>query len=202
MSTQTAIPGIEDYEKKDAVALRNPAQLIEMAVAQGANADQLGKLFEIQLKWEANEKKKAYDAAWAAFKANPPDISKTKLVSYTNRDASVTQYRHAELDKASKIIGEALKAVGLTHSWRTGEGENSRTKVNCVITHTLGHSEDVSSLCGPPDSSGGKNNVQAIGSTTFYLQRYTLFAGTGIVPEGMDDDGKTEGMEENAILDY
>ena len=203
MATQTVIEGVEGFEKKESLSIRTPQQLIELAIAQGANAEQLGKLFEIQLKWEANEKKKAYDAAWSIFKDNPPDISKTKLVSYANRDGSKTEYRHAELDKASKIIAEALKAVGLSHSWRTGEGENARTKVTCVIKHKLGHEEEVSTLCGPPESSGAKNNVQAIGSTVFYLERYTLFAGTGIVPEGVDLDAKdVDGLPEDSILDY
>jgi len=40
-----------------------------------------------------------------------------------------------------------------------------------------------------PDSSGGKNSIQAIGSTISYLERYTFMAATGLAAKGMDDDG-------------
>jgi len=40
-----------------------------------------------------------------------------------------------------------------------------------------------------PDQSGKKNNIQAIGSTTTYLQRYTLLAATGLATKEQDNDG-------------
>ena len=41
---------------------RTPATLIEEAVAKGANLEDLGKLLELQLKWEENESRKAYNS--------------------------------------------------------------------------------------------------------------------------------------------
>ena len=43
-------------------------------------------------------------------------------------------------------------------------------------------------MYGTPDNSGSKNSIQAIGSTTTYLQRYTLFSILGLAA-GEDDDG-------------
>jgi hypothetical protein len=40
----------------------------------------------------------------------------------------------------------------------------------------------------PPDDSGKKNPIQQIASTVSYLERYTLFAITGLAPQE-DDDG-------------
>lgn len=185
-----------------ALAVRTPMDLIALAVEKGSSADELGKLMELKLRWDANEARLAYIAAMAKFKENAPEILKTHKVRYENKDKSWTEYHHAELDKITESIGEALKAVGITQKWRTGEGENGRIVVTCVLTHEQGHSEDVATLAGPPDASGGKNNIQAIGSTVTYLQRYSLLAGTGLAPEGIDNDGATDGMEENAILDY
>ena len=182
-----------------------PMRLIELAVEKGADADQLAKLMELQLKWQANEARLAYLAAMGRFKEKLPQVFKTKRVSFPNTAGTKTEYSHAELDKITEIIGEGLREVGITHAWRPSEGANGRIVMTCVLTHNAsGHAEDVATLGGPPDTSGGKNNVQAIGSTTFYLQRYTLLAGTGIVPKGLDNDGATptEGLPEETIAEY
>lgn len=183
------------------LAVRTPAQLIELAVEKGSSADELGKLMELQLRWEANEARLAFIASMKQFKDKAPAIFKTKKVSYPNKDHSLTTYHHAELDKITETIGEALLAVGITHAWRTSDS-NGRIVVTCVLTHQQGHSEDVATLSGPADTSGGKNNIQAIGSTTTYLQRYTLLAGTGLAPEGVDNDGATDGLSAEAVTDY
>lgn len=189
-------------EKTNGDLTVTPMLLIEKAMAQGLDADKLGKLMELQFAWERNEARKAYIAAIQAFKANPPEINKTHEVNYPNKDGSRTIYHHAELAKINKIIGDGLKQVGITSSWRTSD-VNGRITVTCVLTHELGHSEDVATLSGPADTSGGKNNVQAIGSTTTYLQRYTLLSGLGLSAEGADDDGKSaEGLPQQTVADY
>lgn len=183
------------------LAVPTPMHLIELALQKGADADQLGKLMELQLRWQANENRLAYIAAMQRFKDNPPEINKTKHVSYPTKGGPDVSYWHPELDDVVEVIGHALKAVGIGQSWRTSDN-NGKIVVTCVLTHKDGHSEEVATLAGPPDVSGGKNNIQAIGSTTTYLQRYTLLAGTGLAAKGQDDDGKTEGMEANGIEDY
>jgi hypothetical protein len=156
----------------------------------------MGKLLDLHLRWEAEQQRKAYIEAMAIFRANPPEIKKTKKVQYKD----VTYY-HAELDKTVELISEALGKVNIRPSWRTSD-TGGKITVTCVLTHNLGHSEDVATLQGPPDVTGSKNNVQAIGSTVTYLQRYTLLAGTGLAAEGQDDDGKTEGIGTEDIEMY
>ena len=189
-------------EESTVIAVRTPTpmELIEKAVSSGMDADAIGKLMELQLKWQANEARLAYVNAMNQFHKTAPEIIKTKKVQYGTGSNQVT-YHHAELDKITEKIGLALLAVGITHAWRTSD-TNGKITVTCVLTHTLGHSEDVATLSGPADTSGGKNNIQAIGSTTNYLQRYTLLAGTGLAAQNQDDDGKIEGMDENGITDY
>lgn len=188
-------------EVSEALVAPTPMRLIELAVQQGANADQLGKLMDLHLRWEAHQAKQAYIAALQTFKEHPPDINKTKKVSYANKDGSETVYFHPELDDITLAIGAALKKVGITHNWRTSDVAG-RITVTCVLTHEQGHSEDVATLGGPADTSGGKNNIQAIGSTVSYLQRYTLLSGTGLAAKGQDDDGATDGLESDAVRDY
>lgn len=203
MAEFEVIADVRDSLQLSKPAPPTPMSLIQMAVEKGADANQLAVLMDLQLKWEANEARKAYVAAIQKFKANPPDITKTKRVNIATRGGDSMGYSHAELDKITEIIGHALKAVGITQNWRTSD-TNGKTTVTCVLTHEMGHSEDAATLSGPSDTSGGKNNIQAIGSTVSYLMRYTLCAATGLVPKELmgDDDGKTEGMPESAITDY
>lgn len=161
-----------------------PMRLLEIATQQGADVEKLGKLMELQLAWEANEARKAFVAALNAFKANPPSISKNKDVLHNG----VFKYRHATLDNVSGIIGAGLAAVGISHRWETEQRECGVIKVTCILTHSQGHSERVP-LEATPDTSGSKNDIQAVGSTVTYLQRYTLLAATGMAVKDQDDDG-------------
>lgn len=84
-----------------------------------------------------------------------------------------------------------MAPFGLIADWRT-KNEPGSISVTCIVTHEMGHSESTS-LSGPPDSSGKKNSIQEIGSTVSYLERYTLFAITGLAATDQDDDGEGSG---------
>lgn len=146
------------------------------------DVSQLDALLKVQMEWEKNEAKKAYMVAMAAFKADPPEIFKDKDVSFGQ-----TSYSHATLANAAAIINKALSQHGLSAAWITDQVEKD-IKVTCRVTHVLGYSEETS-LVAPPDGSGKKNAIQQIASTVTYLERYTLFAITGIAPHDIDDDG-------------
>lgn len=195
---------IADQSGKELVEARpSMSRILQMAMSQDVDANKLEKMMEMQFRWEKEEARKAYITAVQLFKANPPVLEKTKPVSYDNKGGGKTEYKHVELHKANKLISESLRAVGLTATWKMSSDPSGRTFCTCVLTHALGHVEEIATLSAPADTSGGKNSIQAIGSTTSYLERYTLLAGLGLTPEGMDDDGKTgEAMAENAIEDY
>jgi hypothetical protein len=61
-----------------------------------------------------------------------------------------------------------------------------------ILSHRSGHSEETE-LSLPTDSSGSKNAVQAVGSSTSYGKRYTAFALLNITSSGEDDDGHAGG---------
>jgi hypothetical protein len=197
MAEQVVIEGMESLVP---AKTPTPMHLIEMAISKGADANQLAVLMDLQLRWEANEAKKAFDDAFARFKANAPEIVKTKHVSFANRGGDKTDYYHAELDKITDILDESLRAYGIIKTWKTSDA-NGRTTVTCILKG-FGHTEEGSTLSGPSDTSGGKNNIQAIGSTVTYLQRYTLLTTCGLAAKSADDDGKTEGLPEDTITDY
>ena len=142
---------------------------------------------DLQERYEKNLAKKSYVKAMADFKENPPELYKDKTVKYEAK-GQITTFSHVSLEYACAKISQALLTHGFSHSWKTGRFEGGGIEVTCIITHKDGHSESCS-LAAPSDTSGGKNNIQAIGSTVTYLERYTLLALTGLAVKGMDDDG-------------
>lgn len=166
-----------------------PMAMLQMAVEKGASVEQLERLMALQERYEANEAKKEFVAAMTRFKENPKVIEKNAVVDFTSAKGR-TNYRHATLANVCDVIGPALSEVGISHRWETEQLENGMIRVTCVLTHARGHSEKVWLQAGR-DESGNKNNIQAVGSTVTYLQRYTLLAATGMaVADQQDDDGR------------
>lgn len=160
----------------------------------------LDHLLQVKERWDKAEAERAFVAALNAFKADPPVLTKNKVVKFESQKGT-TEYSHATLDQVSAVIGRGLAAHGLSHRWDVKQDAAGIT-VACVLTHVQGHSERVA-MTAPADNSGSKNSIQAIGSTVTYLQRYTLLSATGLAVKGQDDDGaRAEGMDEKVRLDF
>lgn len=177
--TTTSVKRINDViidNKQQAVT---PMTLLQIATQQDSvDVDKLTKLYDLQKQWEANEAKKDFDRAMSAFRAEVPAIKKT-------RKAHNSMY--AGLAETLAVIQHILSKHGLSHSWRNDQAGGAIT-VTCIVSHNSGHSEQTS-MIAESDKSGSKNSIQAIGSTTTYLQRYTLFSILGLASTDDDDDG-------------
>lgn len=159
------------------------------ALQAGMTIESLRGIMELQKEWEALEARKAYVSDMAAFKLNPPEIYKTKLVSFSG-----TEYMHATIGDVTRAVVDSLARHGFSHSWETKQADGMIT-VTCKITHRMGHSESTS-MQSAPDISGKKNSIQAIASAQSYLQRYTLLAACGLATMDLpDDDGHGYGQE-------
>ena len=183
----------------EAFSTPTPLDLLQRAIDQNVSMDQLERLQIIYEKWEANEACKAFVAAMNKFKANPPVVVKNANASIKS-DKGNYSYNYATLDNVCRAVIAGLSEVGITHHWEMVQnGQASQTiAVTCILTHERGHSEETS-LEGQPDQSGGKNSIQAVGSTVTYLQRYTLLAATGLAAGGTDTDGNAQSPTNGAI---
>lgn len=179
---------VQRLERHDPAQLPvvTPMQMLSVAMERGADLDKLQQLMDLHDRWTAAEARKAYVKAITAFKANPPDLVKSKHVEFGNTD-----YHHATLADVCTAAIRGLAEHGISHRWDVDQAD--RIKVTCVLTHEAGHSESVS-MVSPADTSGGKNAIQAIASAVTYLQRYTLLAATGLAARDMvEDDGQATG---------
>ena len=160
------------------------------------DVDKLMKLMELKERFDASEAKRAFTEAMAQFKRNPPVIVKDASVSYKT-NSGTTAYTHASIGNVVEKIVAGLAANGFSHRWVPGRTESGLMKITCVLTHKQGHSEETTLEAGS-DSSGGKNNIQAVASTNTYLERYTLLMATGLATiDQPDDDGAGAGSGDN-----
>lgn len=160
-----------------------PMDMIAQAINSGAGVEQLGKLMELQERWEKNTARKAFNEAITAAKAEIPAIIRNRT-GHNNK-------RYADFAAIAAVVDPILKKHDLGYRFRSEEGE--RINVTCILFHRDGHSEETT-LFGPADKSGNKNEVQAIGSTLQYLQRYSLNQSLGLASTD-DDDGAAGGAE-------
>ena len=166
-----------------AVAAATPMSLLESAVAAG-NIELAEKLMSLQDRWEANHARKAFDEAISAAKAKIPPIERNA----TGHNSK----RYANFAAIAKVVDPILSEFGLSYRFRTAQAD--RISVTCILSHKAGHSEETT-LSGPADKSGNKNDIQAIGSTLSYLQRYSLVQMLGLAAAD-DDDGKAAGKDD------
>jgi hypothetical protein len=158
----------------------------------------LEHLLAVKERWEANEARKAFNEAFAAFKAEAVVIIKNRDVT----DGPLKGKKYAELFSVVNAVTPALSKYGLSHSWKPTKDEKEWIEITCTLKHALGHSESVS-MSGPPDAGGAKNALQARISTITYLERCTLKAVCGVAEQGDDNDGNGgPQMEERALADH
>ena len=165
----------------------SPQGLISQALAQNLPVETLERLMDLSDRWESKQAEIAYTLAMNKFQNDVPEIKRTKKGH---------NGKYADLAIIKKVIRPFLKENGLSYRWQFEES-NDKIKCNCIVSHIKGHHESDSMVAGK-DATGNKNDIQAIGSTRTYMQRYTLSAVLGLTTVDVDDDGEssTSGKKE------
>lgn len=166
----------------------SPMQLLSLAIEKGTSIDQLERLMDLQERWEAKERRKLFFEALAKFQAKAPALKKAKIANVATRTGGSFQYKYADLGSITQEIKKPLSDAGLSYRWEFAEN-GDKMKVTCIISHVAGHVE-TTTMEGPRDTSGAKNDIQQVGSTHTYLQRYTLIGALGLSTAEQDTDGK------------
>lgn len=165
----------------------HPMAIISRAVANGVDPDQLGKLLDLQERWDKNEARKAYNIAMKACQAEMPAIVK-------NCENSHTRSRYANLEAIDKAIKPIIAKYGFSLSFGSGESTvPDHILLTCDCMHVGGHTERFTLNC-PYDMAGaqGKSNktpIQGMGSSTSYGKRYLKLMIFDLTIADEDDDG-------------
>lgn len=175
-------------------------QMIER-VALNPNIDiaKMERLLEMQERIMTRNAAVAFAAALSAMQAELPVIperGKIKIKAKNSdgeRDGKVLQETpYALWEDINDAIKPVLHRHGFALSFRTGMAPDGRVSVTAVLSHEQGHREETTMVL-MHDSSGSKNAVQAIGSSTSYGKRYAAMALLNLTSRGEDDDGQAAG---------
>jgi hypothetical protein len=165
-----------------------PMALIERAIEKGIDPDQLGKLFELQQRWEESCARKAYAAAMTAAQGEMRPVVRGRTNQQQNS-------KYAPLED----IHDAIKPIWLKHGFTLSYGSDASPypehyRVTCTCLHEAGHwTSHV--LDGPGDEKGIKGNpnktpIQALTSTVTYLRRSLAVMIFDVTLVGTDHDGQ------------
>lgn len=159
------------------------------AAARDPNVDidKMERLLQMQERVQARDAEEAFNIAFAAMQPELPHITVKNKIVHNGRVIS----EYADWPSISKAITPVLSAHGFGLNFG---GSNSATEKTTVakLRHVGGHVE-INEITLPHDTSGAKNKVQAIGSSSTYGQRYTACPLVGVVVHGEDDDGQSAG---------
>lgn len=160
-----------------------PMDMLNNAVMAGADISVLEKLMGLSERWAANQARMAFNDALAKASANFKPVVKN-CTGHNNR-------KYADLSAIEAAVKTALNEQGLRYNF-TSQQVNGQLAVTCVLSHRDGHLVE-NTLMAAPDNSGSKNSIQAVGSTSSYLMRYTLVQALGL-SFVEDDDGAAAGL--------
>lgn len=192
---QSTLPGMPEP------AAPSMFELIMRAVKDPAcDPTKMAQLLELSRQVRADDAKAAYTSALVALKPLLPIIDrKGRIVIHekgkekipANEIQSTAYARWEDIDAA---ITPILHDHGFVLTFRCGStgAPEHRITVTGVLSHEQGHSEETT-MTLPLDTSGSKNNVQAVGSSTSYGRRYTASLLLNLRTKGEDDDGRAGG---------
>jgi len=153
----------------------------------------LEKLLDMQERIMAKQAEIDFNIAYSHISKLMPRITKKGVVGYKEdkndkKSATVEAFRFARYEDIDEIIRPILVESGFALSYNTEPRDGGGIIMHGTLSHKAGHSR-VASIPLALDTSGGKNNVQAMGSTVQYGKRYALCMLLNIVTVGEDDDG-------------
>jgi hypothetical protein len=166
-------------------------QMIERAARDpNCDVDKMERLLAMQERVIERTAKAAYQAALVKMKPKLPVIDrKGRIVIRDKATKEITQSTgYALWEDIDEKITPILAEHGFALTFRAGVAQDGKITVTGVLSHENGHSEETT-ITLPHDSSGSKNAVQAVGSSTAYGKRYTATLLLNIRTKGEDDDG-------------
>jgi hypothetical protein len=174
---------------------------IVAAVERGVDVGVMERLYQMQREIVADKRKAAYAADLVEMMPAMPTVSKRGKITIKEKNSEkvIQSTPYALWEDIHTAITPILHAHGFSLTFRTSYPDN-KVAVTAILLHREGHQEETTVIL-QHDSSGSKNNVQGVGSSTSYGKRYSGCALLNINVGGEDDDGKAAGQTESAGAD-
>lgn len=174
------------------------SMFMSMAMNPECDVDKLEKLMALYERDEARKSKVAFSKDFAEMQSELPTVAKNKTVSF-KKDGNgnpITAYKHATLEDIVDVVRPVLQTFGFAASFSVNTID--KVSVTCTLMHKEGHSIETT-ITLASDQSGGKNGVQAIGSSVSYGKRYTLASLLNIATRD-DDDAQAAEQKDSRVI--
>jgi ERF superfamily len=168
----------------------------KVAIGPHADVERLEHMIALYERLKAKEAELAFNAAkgrllkkLAGMKIvkNKPVLSEVEKGKPQN--GNHTAFRYASLEEIDKHLRPLLTEEEMDLSYSDEPCEGGGILIRGRLKHLPGGHYEDSFMPAPLDTTGGKSNVQAVGSTNSYLRRYVACNIFNIVVVGDDDDG-------------
>lgn len=161
----------------------NPGgQLVEIIERVAMNPDlpieKLGQILDFQERIINRQAMEAFNASLAEMQSELPAVTERGKAHNT---------KYATFEDINDTARPYMSKHGFGMSFRVKSGQGA-IEITGILMHKMGHREETT-LVLPADTSGSKNNVQAVGSSVSYGKRYVMCAMLNIATRGEDDDG-------------
>ncbi|MCX5511296.1 ERF family protein [Pseudomonas sp. BJa3] len=159
-------------------------QVISRAAADPAcDIDKMERLMAMHERMQARDAEAEFNAAMAAMQSDIPSIAERGAIVVNGQKRS----DYATFEDINDVIKPIMQAHGFAITFKV-ENTPGGLSVTGILMHRSGHRESTTMLL-PLDTSGSKNAVQAVGSSTSYGKRYVMSALLNLTTRGEDDDG-------------
>lgn len=179
-------------------------QVIERAASNpDVDVEKMTALLDLQERIMDKQAVIDFTASMNSLQSEMPIITQDGQVSYENKEKKIMEkaYGFATLPNILRTIRPSLEKHDFVLSFTTSDREGGGCEAVAKIKHKGGHFEE-SRFSGALDTSGGKNNIQAMGSSRSYGKRYCVIDLLNIIVEGEDDDGQTSEPITEAQVDH
>lgn len=160
----------------------SPMALIRLAVEANADPERLGKLMDLQERFERNEASKAFAVALAQFQAECPVIRKRREAAFNGQHI----YNFASLDDILQEIQPLLTAHGLAINFSAGMTDAGFLKAECRVR--CGLHVEATEIVLPVPAEMRVNATQKMGAALSYAKRYALCAALNLIVADEDND--------------
>lgn len=145
----------------------------------------LERLVALQERRDDRDRKEKFFEALKRVQEKAPRVTKYGLMDRGPGKGTIAFAKREDIDAVMRPI---YQAEGFSVNW---DAPRSETLIRVVGRFTaFGHTEEREWSCSP-DTSGGKQNPQAAGSTVSYGQRYISIMMWDIITEDQDTNGGT-----------
>jgi len=172
------------------------ALIEKMALDPHADVEKLECMMAMYERLKAKEAELAYNAAKGRILKKLASIKIVKSRSVLNeieqgkpQKGAYEAFKYAPLEEIDKHLRPLLAQEDMDLSYSDEPREDGGIVIRGRLKHLPGGHYEDSFMPAPLDTTGGKSDVQAVGSTNSYLRRYVACNIFNIVVVGDDDDG-------------